>query len=100
VSTLQSLNKSIYLKLKKFDQRAGGAYLSAGVRFAESFCAEFLGHGHLLGQRGNCMHTVINFDLLQLIGGELGGVSTIGVIPHAVRLGSKWLNPALDEGAD
>jgi hypothetical protein len=70
------------------------------VRFAESFCAEFLGHGHLLGQRGNCAHTIVDFGLLQLIGGELGRVLTIGVLPLAVRPSSEWLNPVLDEGAD
>jgi hypothetical protein len=100
VSTPQTLNKRIYQKSKKFDQRARGAYLGAGVQFAESFYAKFLGHDHLLGQRGNCAHSVINFGLLQLIGGEPGRVSTIGVLPHAVRPGSEWLNPALDEGAD
>jgi hypothetical protein len=100
VSTLQILNKRIYQKSKKFNQRAGGAYLGVGVRLAESFCTEFLGHNHLLCQRSNCTHSIVDFGLLQLVGGEPGRVSTIGVLPHAVRLGSEWLNPALDEGAD
>jgi hypothetical protein len=100
VSTPQTLNKRIYQKSKKFDQRVGGTYLSAGVQFAKSLCAKFLGHGDLLGQRGNCMHSIIDFGLLHLVGGEPGRVSMIAVLPHAVRPGSEWLNPALNEGAD
>jgi hypothetical protein len=59
-----------YKKSKESSKRAEDAYLGAGVRFAESFCAEILGHGRLLLQRSHGANSVVDLGFPQLIGGE------------------------------
>jgi hypothetical protein len=94
------LNERIYQASKKFNQRTEDAYLGAGVRFAEGFCAKVLGHDCPLRQRSDGAHTIVDFDLLQLVGGEPGRVSAIGVVPHAVCPSGERLNSTLEESAD
>jgi hypothetical protein len=70
------------------------------VRFAESLCAEILGHGRLLLQRSDGANSVVDLGFPQIIGGESSQVPTIGVVPHTVGPSGKRLDLALDEGAD
>jgi hypothetical protein len=75
-------------------------YLGAREGLAESHDSEILRHDRFLLYLGNGANTVVNFDLLQLIGSHPCRVAAIGILPHAVGSSGEWLNPTFNKGAN
>jgi hypothetical protein len=75
-------------------------YLGAREGLAESHSSEILWHDRFLLYLGDGANTVVNFILLQLIGGHPCWVTVIGILPHAVGSSGEWLHPAFNEGAN